>query len=189
MWKCQRSRFQCLASLAQSGEHFFLNWEVLGSNPSQVQWVAQSLYNVGCLARLKTSFDLNPVTEDKQGTFPFLRFQCYQEGVEFCCRPGQTWQWRLWQRWDCCQRWSFIEASHHSRHSPYSLQNGAHSPETWVSEGRKLERRLSWSSEGHIRGDTQFGISNWLICFKGLGTTTFIIDMSVHHKSQTCYSF
>ncbi len=28
--------------------------------------------NVGCSARLKTSFELNPVTEDKQGTFPFL---------------------------------------------------------------------------------------------------------------------
>ncbi len=28
--------------------------------------------NVGCSARLKTSFELNPVTEGKQGTFPFL---------------------------------------------------------------------------------------------------------------------
>ncbi len=30
-------------------------------------------YNsVGCSARLKTSFELNLVTEGKQGTFPFL---------------------------------------------------------------------------------------------------------------------
>ncbi len=28
--------------------------------------------NVGCSARLKTSFELNPVTEGKQGTFYFF---------------------------------------------------------------------------------------------------------------------
>ncbi len=32
-----------LASLAQLAKHFLLNWEILGSNPSQVLWVAQSL--------------------------------------------------------------------------------------------------------------------------------------------------
>ncbi len=31
------------ASLAQLVEHFRLNWEVLGSNPGQVQWVDWSL--------------------------------------------------------------------------------------------------------------------------------------------------
>ncbi len=31
--------------------------------------------NARCLARLKTSFELNPITEGKQGTFPFL-FSC-----------------------------------------------------------------------------------------------------------------
>ncbi len=30
------------AWFAQSGEHFLLNWMVLGLNPSQVQWVAWS---------------------------------------------------------------------------------------------------------------------------------------------------
>ncbi len=30
--------------------------------------------NVGCSARQTTSFVLNPVTEDKYGTFPFLSF-------------------------------------------------------------------------------------------------------------------
>ncbi len=34
----------CLASLAHLGEHLLQSWEVLGSNPSQVQWVARSLY-------------------------------------------------------------------------------------------------------------------------------------------------
>ncbi len=29
-------------------------------------------YNVGCSARLKTSFELNPVTEGKQETLPYL---------------------------------------------------------------------------------------------------------------------
>ncbi len=29
---------------------------------------------MGCSARLKTSFELNPVTEDKPETFPFLSF-------------------------------------------------------------------------------------------------------------------
>ncbi len=32
-----------LASIAQLGEHLLQSWEVLGSNPSQVQWVARSL--------------------------------------------------------------------------------------------------------------------------------------------------
>ncbi len=32
-------KFNYLDSLAQSVEHFLLNWEVQGSNPSQVQWV------------------------------------------------------------------------------------------------------------------------------------------------------
>ncbi len=52
----------------------FPNWEVLVSNPSQVQWRGgpDDYNNLGCSARLKTSFELNPVTEDKQGTFPFL---------------------------------------------------------------------------------------------------------------------
>ncbi len=32
-----------LASLAQLGEHLLQSWEVLGSIPSQVQWVARPL--------------------------------------------------------------------------------------------------------------------------------------------------
>ncbi len=58
----------------KSGKHFFLNWEVQGSNPSQVlySWWPSHCTNVGCSARLKTSVELNPVTKGKQGTFPFL---------------------------------------------------------------------------------------------------------------------
>ncbi len=33
--------FHPLASLAQSVEHFLLNWEVLGSNSGQVKWLAK----------------------------------------------------------------------------------------------------------------------------------------------------
>ncbi len=32
-----------LALLAHSGEHLLQSWEVLASNPGQVQWVARSL--------------------------------------------------------------------------------------------------------------------------------------------------
>ncbi len=48
------------------------NWEVLGSNPSLVMysgWTSHYNNNVGCSARLKINFELNPVTEGKQGTF------------------------------------------------------------------------------------------------------------------------
>ncbi len=65
--------FYYLASLAQSEEY------LLQAEKSWVQILAKycgrpSQYNnVGCLARLKTSFKLNHVTETKQGTF-FFRF-------------------------------------------------------------------------------------------------------------------
>ncbi len=38
---------QHLASLAQSGEHWLQSWEVLGSNPGQVQWWPGHYNNVG----------------------------------------------------------------------------------------------------------------------------------------------
>ncbi len=63
-----------MASLAQLVDHLLPYLEVLGSNPSQVKCVAKSLQQCGCSARLKTSFELNPITEGKQGTFPFLSF-------------------------------------------------------------------------------------------------------------------
>ncbi len=57
---------QVLALLAQSGEICF---------QTEVQICARysgHFNNVGCMAKLKTSFKLNPVTEGNQGTFPFL---------------------------------------------------------------------------------------------------------------------
>ncbi len=61
-----------LASLAQSGEHLLRNWKVVGLNPDQVERVPGHYNNVGSSARLKTSFEINPVTEGKQGTLPYL---------------------------------------------------------------------------------------------------------------------
>ncbi len=50
-----------------------------GFKPYQTQWVASGCGLVtvimwGYSARLKSSFDLNPVTEGKQGTFPFFQY-------------------------------------------------------------------------------------------------------------------
>ncbi len=59
-----------LSSLTQSGECLHLNGNVPGSNLGQ--WMANHYNKVGCKARLKSSFDLNPVTKGNQGTFPFL---------------------------------------------------------------------------------------------------------------------
>ncbi len=47
------------------------------SNPGQVQY-----NNVGCSARLKTSFELNPVTEGKQRTFPFLSYPPADQSIK-----------------------------------------------------------------------------------------------------------
>ncbi len=63
-----------LASLAQLVEHFLLNWEVLDSNPIRYSGWPGHYNNVRCSARLKTSFELNPDTEGKQWTFPFLSY-------------------------------------------------------------------------------------------------------------------
>ncbi len=67
-WVSMKTGFRThrLASLALSGEHFkFVPGTVSGPG------------TVGCSARLKTSFELNPVTAGKQGTFPFLRYRVY----------------------------------------------------------------------------------------------------------------
>ncbi len=68
--------FKHKALLAQSGEHFLLNLEILGSNSGHY-------HNVGGPARLKTTFELNPVTEGKQGTFSFYthNFAFFKQGT------------------------------------------------------------------------------------------------------------
>ncbi len=43
----------------------FKSWPDIVGGPSHYN-------NMGCSARLKASFELNPVTEGNQGTFPFL---------------------------------------------------------------------------------------------------------------------
>ncbi len=43
IFKVKVSVQSTLASLAQLGEHLLQSWEVMGSNPGQVQWVARSL--------------------------------------------------------------------------------------------------------------------------------------------------
>ncbi len=45
---------------------------------------------MGSSLRLKTSFELNPVTKGKQGTFPFS-FRCSQKGAKY----EKAVEWRL----------------------------------------------------------------------------------------------
>ncbi len=49
----------------------FFETEVMGSNPGLVLTNPGHYYNVECSAKLKTSFELNPVSEVKQGIFHF----------------------------------------------------------------------------------------------------------------------
>ncbi len=62
-----------LSGLVSSTRRAFASKKrVLGSNPCQVWWVTGHFINVGWSARLKTIFELNPVTEGKQETLPYL---------------------------------------------------------------------------------------------------------------------
>ncbi len=54
----------------RDGRYFFFRVQIWASYSG---W-SIDYNNVGCLARLKTSFELNPVTEGKQWNFPFLSF-------------------------------------------------------------------------------------------------------------------
>ncbi len=63
---------KCLTSLAQSGEHFLLNLEVLYSNSSHVQWVTIIMW--GCSARLKTSFEIKSSYQELSCKYVYFIF-------------------------------------------------------------------------------------------------------------------
>ncbi len=57
--------------LAESGEHLFTerSWVQI---PARYSGWSGHYNNVCCSARMKTNFELNPVTKGKQGTLPYI---------------------------------------------------------------------------------------------------------------------
>ncbi len=63
------------------------------SRPGTVSGPDTIIYNVGCSAKLNISFDVNLVTECKQGTFPFFVTLMKEVIFEKSCKLAEVFYW------------------------------------------------------------------------------------------------